>query len=228
MNVKAVPGWQLVTATLLLASSTLFNVSIAEEADSQDLESQNTPGIANPEKKSGGTVTTVEPKDPQTAQIAETLPLYSKIYDDQRDPFADAVAAIALAGHTQRNVLIEIGGNWCTWCHKLDAFLENNPGIYKELHENFVLLKVNVSDSNENADFMAGLPPVLGYPHMYVSTGQGKVILSKDTAEFLDDGNYSQKAWMTFIERWQSANNDANISLQANQDTEAGSSGQGK
>ncbi|WP_394172921.1 thioredoxin family protein [Thalassotalea litorea] len=172
--------------------------------------------IANPEEKSGGSVTTVEPKDPQTAKIADALPIYSKIYDDKRDPFADAIAAIALAGHSNRNVLIEIGGNWCTWCHKMDAFLEQNPDIYKALHDNFVLLKVNVSDSNENADFMAGLPPVLGYPHMYVSTGQGKVILSKDTAEFLDDGSYSKQAWMTFIERWQSANNDANISLQAN------------
>ncbi|TLU65405.1 thioredoxin family protein [Thalassotalea litorea] len=175
------------------------------------------------EKKSGGSVTTVEPRDPKTAKIAEALPVYSKIYDDSRDPFSDAIAAIALAGHSSKNVLIEIGGNWCTWCHKMDAFLEQNPDIYKALHDNFVLLKVNVSDSNENAEFMAGLPPVLGYPHMYVSTGQGKVILSKDTAEFLEDGNYSKQAWMTFIQRWQSQNNDANISLQAKKNAEQSS-----
>lgn len=142
---------------------------------------------------------------------SQNLPLYSTVYDDQRDPFADAKAAITLAGQTNRNVLIEIGGDWCTWCHKIDAFLVDNPDVYKALHDNFVLLKISVSDSNENADFMKGLPPVLGYPHMYVSTGKGKVILSKDTAEFLSSGNYSRQAWLDFIEQWSVDNNQTNI-----------------
>lgn len=131
------------------------------------------------------------------------LPLYSKVYDDKRDPFKDAVAAIALAKETNRNVLIEIGGNWCTWCHKMDAFLAKNPDVYKELHDKFVILKINVSDSNENEAFMKSLPPVLGYPHMYVSTSAGKMVLSKDTAELQEDGKYSRKQWLSFIEQWQ-------------------------
>lgn len=140
-----------------------------------------------------------------TAQAAPTsdLPLYSKIYDDQRDPFKDAADAIALAQKTNRNVLIEIGGNWCTWCKKMDAFLDKNPEVYQTLHQRYVVLKVNVSDSNENADFMAGLPPVMGYPHMYVSTGTGKMLLSKDTAELLDGDNYSVKNWLAFLDKWQ-------------------------
>ena len=132
----------------------------------------------------------------------DELPLYSKIYDDQRDPFKDAVAAINLAQASNRNVLIEIGGNWCTWCHKMDAFLAKNPDIYQKLHQEFVILKVNVSDSNDNEAFMKGLPPVLGYPHMYVSTSKGKMVLSKDTAELQEDGQYSREQWLSFIEQW--------------------------
>ena len=130
------------------------------------------------------------------------LPAYSKIYDDQRDPFKDAAAALALAQKTNRQVLIEIGGNWCTWCHKMDTFLAENPDIYQALHKQYVLLKVNVSDSNDNDDFMKSLPPVLGYPHMYVSTAQGKMILSKDTAELLAGNNYSKSQWLTFLNDW--------------------------
>lgn len=144
----------------------------------------------------------------------DELPLYSKVYDEQRDPFKDAIAAITLANQTNRNVLIEIGGDWCTWCHKIDAFLAANPDIYKELHSNFVLLKVSVSDTNENLKFMSGLPPVLGYPHMYVSTGKGKVILSKDTAEFLSMENYSRQKWLEFIDNWKYANNSQNVAKQ--------------
>lgn len=135
------------------------------------------------------------------------LPVYSSIYDEQRDPFKDALAAIKLAKATDRNVLIEIGGNWCTWCHKMDVFLEKNPDVYHALHSKFVLLKISVSDTNENEDFMKSLPPVLGYPHMYVSTAEGKMILSKDTAELQDNGQYSPQRWLSFINNWQANNN---------------------
>jgi thioredoxin-related protein len=131
------------------------------------------------------------------------LPEYSKVYDEQRDPFSDANAALALAKKTNRNVLIEIGGNWCTWCHKMDAFLLKNPNIYKELHSKYVLLKISVSDANENESFMKSLPPVLGYPHMYVSTASGKMLLSKDTAELQDSNGYSTEYWLTFLQQWQ-------------------------
>ncbi|XQW84914.1 thioredoxin family protein [Thalassotalea piscium] len=143
--------------------------------------------------------------------IASELPLYSKIYDDERDPFKDAVAAIALAQKTQRNVLIEIGGNWCSWCHKMDAFLAKNPDVYQALHNKYVLLKVSVSDVNENEAFMKSLPPVLGYPHMYVSTNSGKMMLSKDTAELLEGDYYSKNAWLTFLDQWQYDKNAQNL-----------------
>jgi len=136
----------------------------------------------------------------------ETLPSYSVIYDDKRNPFKDATAAIKLAKESNRNVLIEIGGTWCTWCHKMDDFLEQNPEIYQQLHSKFVLLKISVSDSNENEAFMKSLPPVLGYPHMFVSTNSGKMVLSKDTAELLQDGEYSTKNWTTFLNKWQASN----------------------
>ena len=140
---------------------------------------------------------------PAFASSNITLPLYSQVYSEQRDPFKDAIAAITLAKETNRNVLIEIGGTWCTWCHKMDAFLAKNPEVYHQLHSNFVLLKISVSDVNENQAFMKSLPPVLGYPHMYVSTSAGKMILSKDTAELQENGKYSIKRWLTFIKDWQ-------------------------
>jgi thiol:disulfide interchange protein len=142
---------------------------------------------------------------PVSATNADHLPKYSKVYDEKSDPFKDANAAIKLAKETQRNVLIEIGGNWCTWCKKMDAFLGKNPEVYKKLHDEFVLLKVSVSDSNENEAFMKSLPPVLGYPHMYVSTSSGKMILSKDTAELLNGEEYSKSQWLTFLNKWKSS-----------------------
>ena len=134
--------------------------------------------------------------------LVSELPKFSLVYDETSDPFVDATDALALAKKTNRQVLIEIGGNWCIWCHRIDAFLETNPDVFQALHSQYVLLKVSVNDTNENTDFMKSLPPVLGYPHMYVSTAEGKMLLSKDTAELLGDNGYSKSQWLTFINKW--------------------------
>lgn len=131
-----------------------------------------------------------------------SLPEYSLHYDPKRDPFQDGHAAIALADATNRRVLIEVGGNWCSWCHVLDRFLEQNPDIRQKLHQTFVILKVNVSDSNDNRQFLASFPKPLGYPHMYIAEKNGNILLSKDTADFLSNGNYSRQQFLDFFNQW--------------------------
>lgn len=137
------------------------------------------------------------------AQAANSLPEYSINYDDKRNPFADAKEAIALANATNKHVMIKVGGTWCGWCNRMTAFIKENPNVAEALYKNFVVLKVNVSDSNENKKFMAGLPATQGYPHIFVSSAGGKMLLSKDTAELLADDDYSVEAWLAFIEKWQ-------------------------
>ncbi len=136
------------------------------------------------------------------ASLADTLPIYSVKYDAQRNAFNDGAAAVQLATQTQRLILIELGGDWCVWCHKMDAFFANNPDINQQLHDTFVILKVNVSDENDNAQFLKSFPKPLGYPHMYVSDSNGSVLWSQDTAEFLKDGHYSRDAFVDFFKRW--------------------------
>ena len=90
---------------------------------------------------------------------AQELPAYSLGYDPARDPFADGREALRLARETGRMVLIEVGGDWCSWCHVLDRFLNQHAAISTTLHQRFVVLKVNVDDSNDNAGFLSAFPP---------------------------------------------------------------------
>ena len=138
-----------------------------------------------------------------SADTTETkLPPYSTHYDPARDPFADGRAAIALATATQRRILIEVGGNWCSWCHMLDKFIRSDKQLEQALRQTFVVLKVNVSDENSNKKFLSAFPKNLGYPHMYVADMNGKVIHSQDTGEFLSNRKYSKQKFMAFLERW--------------------------
>jgi len=135
-------------------------------------------------------------------KASDTLPAYSTEYSPKRDAFKDGVAAIKLATETNRRILIELGGEWCVWCHKMDEFFDKNPDIKKRLHETFVMLKINVSDENKNTEFLKSFPKNLGYPHMYVSDKDGSVLYSQDTAEFLDNGSYQRKPFLAFFDRW--------------------------
>ena len=142
--------------------------------------------------------------------LAEQLPEYSLTYDPSRDAFQDGRDAIKRARKTNRRILIEVGGDWCKWCHVLDRFLNKNPDIKKELHQTFVFLKVNVSEENSNDEFLKVFPRPLGYPHMYVTEKDGKLLLSKDTADFFENRTYSVKKFKAFFQRWAINKNVAN------------------
>ncbi len=131
------------------------------------------------------------------------LPLYSQHYDAKRNPFDDARAALKLAQATDRNVLMVVGGNWCAFCMEMERFWRTNDDINQEIHHAFVILKINVSDENENSEFMASMPPTSGYPHLYVSSASGKILLSKDALDQQINGKHQAKLWLTFINKWQ-------------------------
>jgi len=136
------------------------------------------------------------------SQISNGLPVYSQIYDASRNPNDDGRAALKLAKETGRKVLIEVGGDWCGWCHVLDRFIKDNPEVEAGLHETFVVLKVNVSDENDNVKFISAFPPAQGYPHMYVTDSSGTILHSQDTAEFRENKKYSVNRFRIFFERW--------------------------
>jgi len=74
--------------------------------------------------------------------------------------------------------------------------------LRSRLHETFVLLKVNVDATNNNAEFLSAFPRTRGYPHMYITDSGGTILFSQDTAEFLQGGRYSKQRFHAFLDRW--------------------------
>jgi len=131
----------------------------------------------------------------------EVLPLPVK-FDPSRDALRDVDAALQLAKTTNRRVLVEIGGEWCVWCHIMDRFFTANPDINALRDARFVWLKVNYSKENSNAALLARWPKVAGYPHLYVIDTDGRVLHSQDTSALEAGKTYDVAAFRKFLTEW--------------------------
>ena len=63
-------------------------------------------------------------------------------YNPKADPRSDLRAALAEASKAGRNVLMDVGGEWCSWCHRMDKFVADHEELRTLLEKNFVLVKV--------------------------------------------------------------------------------------
>jgi thioredoxin-related protein len=123
-------------------------------------------------------------------------------FDPARDPFKDLKEAVIDAQKTNKRILLDVGGEWCIWCHRLDGFLEANPDLKNFMHENFVVLKVNWSPENKNEKFLSQYPKIAGYPHIFILETDGKFLYSKNTGELEKEKSYDAEKIMNFLKEW--------------------------
>lgn len=123
-------------------------------------------------------------------------------FDPLKDPFADLKIAVVEAQKTNKRILLDVGGEWCIWCHRLDGFLNANPDLKSFLHDNFFVLKVNYSPENKNEKFLAQYPKVAGYPHIFILENDGEFLFSKNTGELEKDKSYDAEKILSFLKEW--------------------------
>jgi len=123
-------------------------------------------------------------------------------FDPTRDAAKDIENAITRATKLNKKILLDVGGEWCIWCHRLDEFILADKEIDSTLHANFVVVKVNYSKENKNDMVLANYPKVAGYPHFFVLEKDGSLLLSKNTGELEQEKSYSKEKLLSFFNVW--------------------------
>jgi len=123
-------------------------------------------------------------------------------FDPGRDPSKDLQTAMTEAQKTGKNILLDVGGEWCIWCHRIDAFIEGHEDINNFIQANYVIMKVNFSSDNKNEDFLSKYPVIPGYPHFFVLDPDGKLLHSQDTGKLEEGKDYNPQKFMAFLEVW--------------------------
>jgi len=127
-----------------------------------------------------------------------------KLYDPSLDGMKQIKDAVAIASKENKHVLIQYGGNWCSWCIKFDAFCKADTSIMKVIGNNYVPVKLNFDPVNKNdaANTYMGNPTRFGFPVFIVINGKGQVIHIQDSGLLEDGAGYSKTKVNGFLRNW--------------------------
>jgi thiol:disulfide interchange protein len=134
------------------------------------------------------------------------------IYDPHRSATDDILTAQAEAKRSGKRVLLELGGDWCKWCHLLDRTLAGNPDLLTLRRRHYVTVKINVSNENLNKAALNRFGKIDGYPYLIVLDADGKIVRKQDIGELISghgsgrgydlSRGYDLKRFRKFLEKY--------------------------
>lgn len=127
-----------------------------------------------------------------------------KLYDPTLDGVKQINQAVSLASAGGKHVIIQYGGNWCSWCLKFNNFSKADTEISKVINDNYIPVKLNYSPENKNdeANKLLGNPTRFGFPVFIILDGKGKVLHIQDSSLLEDGEGYSKKKVLGFLSFW--------------------------
>ncbi|MES2265511.1 MAG: thioredoxin family protein [Bacteroidota bacterium] len=143
--------------------------------------------------------TTNSPKPADTAK--KVMP---NLYNPAADAKADIAAAVKKANAQHKNVLLQIGGNWCSWCLLFNGLVTKDAELNKYMNDNYVVLHVNYSKENTNEKVLAdlGYPQRFGFPVFVILDGKGTRLHTQNSSYLEEGKGHSKAKVMEFFENW--------------------------
>lgn len=128
----------------------------------------------------------------------------SRLYDPARNAQSQIDSAMLRAKKEHKNILLQVGGNWCIWCIRFHSFVSSNDSLRKLLDANYVTVHLNHSPENKNAPILAklGFPQRFGFPVFVVLNEKGERIHTQNSAYLEEDKGYSAAKVTEFFRHW--------------------------
>ena len=123
-------------------------------------------------------------------------------FDPTRDAARDVELAVDKARAEGTHVLVDVGGEWCVWCHILDRFFAGDAEASALRDRDYVLVKVNWSPENHNDALLSRWPKIDGYPHLFVLDASGRLVHSQSTGPLELGRGYDRDRVIAFLRRY--------------------------
>lgn len=129
----------------------------------------------------------------------------AKLYNTDADAKMQISEAVKNAATLNKHVLIQAGGNWCSWCIKFDKFSKADVQIDSIIKASYVIVHLNYSKENKNEAAFAdlGYPQRFGFPSFIILDKKGNRLHTQNS-EYLEDGkgSYDSKKVLQFLQAW--------------------------
>ena len=134
-----------------------------------------------------------------------------KVYNESIDPLKQIEQTVGKASKNKKNIIVQLGGNWCIWCLRFADFITKDADIKATIDMNYEYIHVNIPRRG-TPQYEAAAPLQkrlnnagrFGYPVLVVLSPSGKVLHIQDSS-FLESGNsYDQAKVLRFLKNWTS------------------------
>jgi len=128
----------------------------------------------------------------------------SLIYHPAANATADIAKAVEQAKKEKKHVLIEAGGNWCSWCLRFNRLSTADLQIDSLIKANYIVYHLNYSKENENKEVFArySFPQRFGFPVFIIIDADGNRIHTQNSAYLEQNNYYSKEKVMDFLKSW--------------------------
>jgi len=137
------------------------------------------------------------------AQSTDTAHLYNPDANAEKE----IAAAVKKAKAEHKFVLLQGGGNWCSWCKRFSITVAKDAKLDSIVNADFVVYHLNYSEENKNEKVYAkyGYPQRFGFPVFIILDDKGNRIHTQNS-EYLEEGKgYNKDKIAQFFEAWSPA-----------------------
>lgn len=137
------------------------------------------------------------------AQQTTNLPLY----DTAADAKSDIKKAVIRASREHKNVMLQVGGNWCIWCARFQNTVAENDTLNRLMNNNYVVVHVNYDQKNAGSAIWKdlGFPQRFGFPVFVILDEKGNRIHTQNSSYLEEGKGHSPAKIKEFLEQWSPA-----------------------
>lgn len=131
----------------------------------------------------------------------------TKLYNPRAHAEKEVALLLPKAKAQNKNILLQIGGNWCLMCYRLNAFIQTDSTLKHLVSDNYISYHLNYSPENKNSAYLAklGNPQRYGFPVLVVLNAEGKALHTQNMALLLKGNGYDYEKLKLFLNKWSPA-----------------------
>ncbi len=129
------------------------------------------------------------------------------LYHPLENAKKEITEAIKKAKQEKKHVLVQAGGNWCSWCIEFNRVTTTDKQMDSALHADYIIYHLNWSPQNKNYEIFKkyGFPLRFGFPVFLILDGNGTLIHTQNSGYLEEGKSYSKKKILEFFENWRPA-----------------------